>query len=86
MAEPELWRFGELRGEDFQLYRDDELRHLGGVRVPDGAVERMVEFDLAAIQQDANGDPSFIFDDGLEERLRVRNERRLRAAVGGEGL
>jgi len=87
--QPELWTrhpgssFTELPPgvvwEIRQLYNEPGVL----VRVPfDEAVERMVEVDLEVFQKEADGDPSFIFDDGLPDRLRVRNGLRLRAALG----
>ena len=55
----------------------------GLVRVPDGAVERMLDFEWATLSAVA---PSLAEREALwraEERPRM--ERRLRAAVGGEG-
>ena len=77
---PVLWvecEHGE--GDDYLHYGDRNVR-----RVPFWeAVERMTTADLAAVAE--QGDPSFIFDDGLESRLRVRNAKRLRAAIGDNG-
>jgi hypothetical protein len=83
---PELWRFREMKVEDFQLYRADELRHLGGKRVLfDEAVERMVDYEMSLLTSPPEDDPYERLRGDIRSALRAKCERRLRAAVGGEG-
>ena len=84
MAEIALWRGRVPDSQQEADAQQDYARLAGLVRVSDGAIERMADYDMRKLTSLPDDGPYGSLRSEIRSALLAESERRLAAAVGGK--